>query len=368
MDFSETTNISFDEIFGSSPEDVSIEKLESFLEEVVSDSFKDSAASPDELVRVVGQNGIQWMTAEEAEAYARSSSENQDETLKQNLHHAMRSDSRVLAQELRIVFLLANSTLNKYRDQKLIPIGEVQRTEPLLTRLSRQVSFELGALREVEDRMKEVRQKHPVLAEFEKKMGLLLKFQKNGDSNKAIVVAKELAAIKNTYVRISRGLTSDTNESTSHRIDLQRQKKSIISCHKYLAAQREGVLQTEIQDLRESVKSLKAVLAKSADHEKERYEVTLNHSETQLDKNETELNVVQKERTILEIKEKETEALITKMETTVQSGSLVAKEKPVQEKPAAPPESTPPEPEPEVVEEKSKASIRRMHTATRRGR
>lgn len=365
MSFTETANISFDQIFGSEPENVSIEKLESLLDQVVSDSFKNSSASPNELVRVMDQNGIRWMTADEAETYARTSTDNQDETLKRSVQHALRCDSNALGQELRIVFLLANSTLKKYREKKLISIGEIQRTEPMLTRLGRQVTFDLASLREVENRIKDIRQKHPVLSEFENKMGLLLRYQKKGETAQAAMIAKELAAIKNTYIRFSRGMTSDRNESNHCRLELQNRKKSILSCHKYLAAQREGVLQEEIQDLRSSVESLKSLLAKSTSENKERYETTLNFNQSQLSANEVELTIVQKERTILEIKEKETSAVISQMESVVQSDSLMVKK---QEAPPAPVPDQPtiqPQPEPQEI---PKTKLRRMHTADRRER
>jgi hypothetical protein len=350
--------LSFDDIFGGNPEDISLAKLEGFLEKVVTDSFQQSQSNPNELVRVVDNGAVTWMTAEEADSYLQPS-DDENEHIKQCIHNALRGDRRILEQEIKVLFILAHNTLQQYRDKKLIPEGEVQRTEPNLVRLGRQVNFQLGSLKTIDDRMNLVRINEPILDAFENKMGELLNLQKTGKHNEAAHIAKDLAGMKHKYVRLSRGLESDMNESSSIRVDLQRDKKSILSTHRYLVAQREGVLQEETHDLRNNIENMKTLL-KSADSEKKiTYELSLSDKSIQLDVREKELVVVKKEQSILKKKEEETTSVIAHLEELFSQRQPKAPEPNKQDAPT-------PELETEMPEE-HKARLR-MAAAERRQR
>ncbi len=328
--------ISFDDIFGGNPEDISLSKLEGFLEKVVTDTFQQNRTNPNELVRVVDNGVVTWMTADEAEAYLQPS-ENENENLKQSIHNALRGDRRILEQEIKVLFILAHNTLHQYRDKKLIPVSEIQRIEPNLIRLGRQVNFQLGSLKTIDDRMKLVRTNEPILDAFENKMGELLNLQKMGKREEAARIAQDLAGMKHKYVRLSRGLESDTHESSSIRVDLQRDKKSILSTHRYLVAQREGVLQEETHDLRTNIETMKSLLKSAEGEKKINYELSLSDKSMQLDVREKELVVVKKEQSVLKKKEDETTSIIEHLE------ELFSQRRPKEESPSpkATVESTP---------------------------
>lgn len=351
-------NISFDDIFGSNPEDVSMSKLENFLERIVSDTFQQNNKNPNQLVRIVDCGVIRWMTSEEAESFLQSADQDRDRQLQQSVQQALRGDSRILEQEIKILFLLANNTLKQYHTNRLIPEAEIQRMEPTVIRLGRQVSFHLTQLQEIDRRIHDLRVQHPILDEFEEKMGTLLNLQKNGNHQAAAAIAVQLAGMKNTYVRLSRGLKSDIDAGIHLRLDLQRQKKSILSAHRYLIAQREGVLQIETKDLRESVENLKVLLRRSEGEKKTNYEHSLANKSDQLESKEIELSVVQKEQIVIKKKEEETDRIISRMEISVSP-------KVEEPAPAKPPEKPKVIEEPPQVEEEKK-NIQRMAAVERR--
>ena len=317
MAAAESLSISFEDIFGPSPEDVTPERLEQFLNEVMADTFKSLSRSPNELVRVVEEGRITWMTVEQAEQAMQSQEGSPDEKRQKNIEKVLYTDPRIISQELRVLLLLGMGTLNLYREKQQIPLSEIQRVEPQLLRVGRQVNFLLSELKEIEARMKEARRKNPLIEEFESKMGDLLVHQKEGQTDEAVKLARELASLKTRYVFLSRGLNSFQNDSYRVRTDLQRQKKGVLSCQRYLAAQREGAIQVELQDLRKGIDNIKSVLARESQEKQQRYKELLSEREEKVDLSQRELSAVQREQTVLEQKEKETEAVISHIQNKI---------------------------------------------------
>ncbi|MEW6236155.1 MAG: hypothetical protein AB1656_12280 [Candidatus Omnitrophota bacterium] len=364
MTNNDAISITFEDILGSSTDNFSMEKLSSFLESVVENTFRQRDCNAAELIRVVQNGRIYWMTAAQADALLREKEETAD-SLKNSVQQSLRGDFRVIAQELKILFLLAQHTLNMYLKQHLIPAGEVQWATPHVTRLGRQIVFYMDKLWQVEEKMKKTRMENPVLREFETKMSEFLECQKTGDRENAMLLAKDLAVKKAQYVRISRGLASDVTESSHLRIDLQRQKKSILSFQKYLLAQRQGVLQSQVQDMRKTVENLKTLLARSEEEsKKERCRKNLEERNAVLQRQEKELSALDKESAVLDKKEKETDQLISTMEAHLQVSDAAAKSKtespPAEEKAPHMPDS--------LDNEESTSKTHRMITIERRHR
>lgn len=359
----ETVSISFDDLFGSTPDNISLDKLENVLDSVVTDTFRSAGQDENELVRVVENGSIRWLPFEEAETLLKEKDENSDQSLQKSIQTAIRGDSRVLAQEMRVLVTLAYGTLNKYRENRAIPETEIQRTEPLIMRVGRQSLFILDQLFDIEKRIKSIRQQNPILKTFEKRVADLLKLQKQGEQEQALIVAKEIAGMKSKYVRLTRGLASDTQEAMGFRLQIQQQKKSILSHQRYLAAQREGALHEEIQDSRKTIENLKYVLAKSSAEEKNRYQENLQNEETHVQRSENELSKVQKEQAVLEKQEQETDQVISHVQKTIDAEGKSAEKKP--------PPPAEPKPEPvkeELPTEEKKTPRRRMHVINRRAK
>jgi len=361
MTNNDAISITFEDILGPSTENFSLEKLSSFLESVVENTLRNQSRNAAELIRVVQNGRIFWMTAAQADVLLQEEGETTADSLKNSVQQTLRGDFRVLAQELKILFLLAQHTLNMYLKQNLIPSGEVQWATPHVTRLGRQIVFYMDKLWLVEEKMKKTRMENPVLREFEATMSEFLECQKTGDRENAMLLAKDLAAKKAQYVRISRGLASDVNESSHLRIDLQRQKKSILSFQKYLLAQRQGVLQSQVQDMRKTVENLKILLARSEEEsKKERCRKNLEERNAVLNQQEKELSTLEKESAIIEKKEKETDQLISSMETHLHAGDAAAKPKP-ENPPAEEKTSSPQESEEQTSKSHRMITIERRH-------
>ena len=184
--------IDYDTLLPPDADDLTPDRLESVLEKVIADALKQASLEGAALIRVAGDDGIRFLTLEEAAAYVQSSPEKEESDLKRNLEKALREDPRVLEKEIQIVLWLARLTLKKYRDNALILPEEIRRVEPQLLRLARQVHYQLKKLRECSHKIKELRQKHPILAEFEQKVIQLLQYQKAGDQDQARELAHQL--------------------------------------------------------------------------------------------------------------------------------------------------------------------------------
>ncbi len=359
MTAKESISISFDDIFGSAPEEITPEKFNQFLEGVIENSIQKINHSPNELVRIVDNGQINWVTAAEAEEILQDKQQTDNESLREKLQNALRGDSNFLEKEIRILFMLAYGSMQKYQQNNLIPRAEIQRAEPQFLRLGRQISFQLSELRDVETRITEVRHKNPIIDQFEQKMGRLLTHQKAGEHNKATELAVELTSMKKKYLFLSRGLLSETNTAYRIRREIQQLKISVLSWQRYLFSQREGVLETEIQNQRKSAENLKFLLSKETDDKKEVYHQELKESEEIIQKKTQELMAVQKGQAVLIVQENETESIVHEMDQTLQGSEQEEKKEPEKEKPVLKEDKTE---EMDVSEEKSK---KRMVTIQR---
>ncbi len=349
-------SVTFDDLFGNDPDNLRLERLDAILEKVVFETFRKERINPDELIRVVDQGKVIWMTAEEADKILKQ--EPQD--LQENIQQALRGDFKMIAQELQILFLLSQHTLKSYAEQSLIPANEIQRSQPQLLRLGRQIVTLLDQLRESEHYIRKTRKENPILCQFEERMAAFLKAQREGAQDEAMVLAQELAKIKARYVRISQGLVQVTHQSQKLRLDIQHHKKSLLSLQKYLMAQREGVLQDNIRDMRKTIESLQGALKRTQEEKRKQYQDALQEREAIVHQNNKELQAVQKEFSILEKKENETEQLIVGLED-----HLHKKEPPPEKesKPSKSPEAkTPASPS----DSKENAQSKRMVSAQRR--
>lgn len=330
-------SISFESVFGTTPDDIPLAQVENFLDKVVQEHFQKTKSDPNELIRIVDRGKVLWMTAQQAENYISQMDEDHRKTAEKKLNETLRGDSQVLSQEIKILLLMAFGTLKRFNQEKLIPHQEIQRIERVLNRLGRTVYTTLDELRQVEQHMRDTRRKNPVADEFERKMAQFLTWQKQGENEKAAILAKDLVTLKKKYVIVSKVLSNAKNQSQTHRLEAQRQKKSILSNHKYLSAQREGVLQDEQKDLQTNINNVRAIIEKEQGKDRQKYEDLLKANEDKKSQNEQELSVVQREKTILEKKEKQTDELIHQMETELsvepQTSKPSQKEKPVQETP-----------------------------------
>lgn len=313
----DTPSISFEDLFGVSAADVTLDQLDSLLEEC-SRKSSDSLNQPEnELVKVVDQGVVRWLTAEQAREALSAAKDAKDDSLKQSLQFALKGDARLLAMESQVLFVLAQSALRRYEKDQLIPKEEIQRAEPNFARLGRAVTYTLAELRGIERRIDETRKRNPLIGAFELKMSQLLTYQKDGRADQALELARELASMKQKYVMLSRGMQSDVNEARLQRLEVQRNKKSVLSWHRYLAAQREGVLLEENAQIKKSIENMRAVLSRTVIEKQEKFAHQMQFRNNQLIRNESELTAVQQEIEHLKRKENEAASVIEHLETQI---------------------------------------------------
>lgn len=302
--------LQIDELFQHVPEQLTLEKLELFFSKVFEAIFQKQNRNPNHLVRIVDNGTIHWMTITESEEFLRTKKDPKDEYLHRLVENALRGDSKVLEREIKTTYVLANGTLNSYRSKKLIPDEEIKRTEPHIIRLGRQLGFQFQKLYALEKEIEYSRQQNPILNEFEEKVSMLLRCQRSGKSEEAFLLAQELAKKKRNYLLASRGVQSFIRHCNRIRLELQRQKKSILSFYKYLTAQREGVLQDEYNTLNQTIENMQAVMARETGRQTQRYESALQEKIADRETVELELTAVQREKEVLSAQEKETEYVI----------------------------------------------------------
>ncbi|MGI6457036.1 MAG: hypothetical protein ACOX5R_15650 [bacterium] len=309
--------ISLDNIFSLLPENAFIETLENHLENLLMQVCTHTKQDPHGLIHVVENDSVHLLSVADAQQYIQQSSQNQNRTIQQNVQHALQGNYVLLAREMKVLVSLANKTLNRYRDQKLIPDQEIMRIQPNLLRVGRQVCYLLGNLQELETRMSEIRRTHSILRDFEEKVALLQKLLKAGKQEDVCRIAKELASIKHKYLFASRGFTSDARQASRLRLDIQQQKKTILSIQRYLTAQRQGTLQEQMQGVKKAIEDLKSVIFRNGADRKERYQSILQDQALNYKNNLTEMQVVHQTQGILAQKEKETEAVIQTIQRNI---------------------------------------------------
>lgn len=305
-------SISFEDIFKAAARGLDHESVDRFLRRVVKESLGKKSNAPDELIRVVDGMRLHWMTAAQAEDFLETEREGGG-SLKSAVEFALHGDSRILALEMRLLMLMAGGSLERYRESNGVPRGEIDRVGAQLDKLGKRVHACLSDLRDIERRAKRTRGENPVLGEFESKMARFLTCQKNGDKDEALELARDLARIKSRYVLAGKALANDRNKALIFRMNIQRHKRSVLSCHQYLAAQREGALEDELVELRKSRDLAAAAAVRETGGNPAAHEEKRREKEARIADCENELRLVRGERAMLKLREDETAAVIERI-------------------------------------------------------
>ena len=268
----EEYTISFQNIFVPQSEKLSIEQFGDFLESVVAKTFKGAEYSPHELTPVVEDGAIHWLDVLQAEAVLHRKVNTQKETIKSSVRSSLKNHPKILGKELKVLVVLAFSTLKRYKSKYQIPEGEINRAKAQLDRVSHQVSNLLKELRIREERIQETRDKTPFIQEFEQKMAELLNLQKEGRTDEATQLAIELTRSKKRYLVLSRGLSTDIAAGNRLRLKLENQKRIVLNWRLHLIAQRESILREEQRNLRKAAENLKQILTQKDEINKEEYQ------------------------------------------------------------------------------------------------
>lgn len=326
-----------------------------------------------QLIRVVNDGTVQWMTAGEAQAIL-SRHDGASEALERSIQDALSGDRETLTIELRLMIASTFVQIQEYRESNKVEQTELKRVEPQLVRIGRYVNGKLQNLDEIETKITQTREANPIFNEFETLMGKMLISQREGRLDEAQNLAQKLAGLKQRYVILGRGLNYVTNQAYGLRNDLQRSKRNIISTQRYLSAQRRIKIASEINQLKTELASLVQGDIKAA---------LIGPNGQKIKEIRTKLLDVKEEASTLKTasefyarQQKETEAVLDhianhvlkKTDATQPEFELTADvpSPPVQE--TAPQIQTTVSPEPPAMPKETRSSSHRMATATRHSR
>ncbi len=345
------------DLYGSRTEGLGLDQLQQVIENLAKREAETRKRSPNELIRIVKDGEVIWMTSEEADSLLEPSEGEEDSRTRAQVERALKGESKVLVLELKTLVAIALNMMDQYQNQGSLEINEANRIRPLLIQCERRTNTTYRELREIETRVEQFRKSNPIFQQFENKMGMLLNLQRTGRNEEASKVAAELARMRGKYLQFSRGMSSDMNVIYGHRYDLQKIKKTILSHQRYVAAQREGTLQEQIQEDRDKLN----MLCRGASLEEARkgqFGQEVDECDRELRVKEGELKAVSKGLRVIEIQQKEVESVIS------QIAQQVVREEPEtekQEKSAK--QETPTQQEPDTRPQKA---VRRMAISDRR--
>ena len=349
-------------LLGPKGDDPGFEQLQKVIDHLVQQEATRRKTSPNDLIRVVQDGQVVWMTAEEAEQLLAPVEDGEENRLRSHVESALKGETGILTLELKVMVAMGMATLDRYEEQKSIEANEVKRVRPRFIQLGRRVNATAAELREIEERIQEHRRENPIFDEFEGKMGQLLNLQRAGRSEEAAQIARQVAALRGKYLVLSRGLAANMNMIYDHRLDLQKTKKGILSTQRYVSAQREGTLKEQIEEHEKRLNYLcRGRSLEEALHGEKGNEIS--ESALTLQTAESELRAVSTGLKVIELQEKEVEAVISHI-----AEHVLKEEKPPSkaEKPPTPDEPTPSERPSPPQKEGSKPRARRMAIMSQR--
>lgn len=246
FDFEAIAGVSFDQIFGSDGENTSFERVEAFLDKVVAVASEQAQQTPNQLVRVVSNGKVTWMTQEQALDFIKI---NDTQQMKKDIERALRGELKVIRQELEILIAIAMYTLDHYKTNETLDEKEIQALEPSINRRRRELNDGVSETAASETLLAEKRKRAPVLQEYETNMADFLSSKARGDMQRAAELAKWLEMNKKKYVLLSRSIEPDVRTIYYHRLNLQKTKKRIINTQNELCTSRQDALKVELQTI-----------------------------------------------------------------------------------------------------------------------
>ena len=307
--------------------EVSLDTLYTSLERLVTQEAAKRNTNPNELVRVVNNGKVTWITAQQAQLYLKADSDgNEKETLRNNVERALKGEARLLHQELRVLLAITSGTFENLSGQGLIDEKEAERIRPSIRRRESEIGDTFSELYDVENRISMARERQPLIGEYETRMGQLLNFQQEGKMDQARELAQQLAMDKRKYILLSRSMEPDVNTAYFHRLNAQKTRKKTLNLQQTLCMKKEGAIGLRIDNLQSKVQTIEQQLAQAEETQATdaaQAEI-LHKAKEELVKTDQEIQqannllvAVQGETKILKKQEKETDGVIQHIATNV---------------------------------------------------
>ena len=315
FDIRKIAGVSFEEIFGNSAEGISYDRVEAFLDRVVQFASEQAQLAPNQLVRVVSNGKICWITQEMAAQFLEKSD---TEEVKKDIERALKGDVKFIRQELEILLALAMYTLDQFKKNQSVSAEELEKLEPSLQRRQREINEGISNTTESETLLAEKRKRNPLLEQYEQMMGDFLNSKARGNMTQASDFARQLNNNKKKYLLLTRAIEPDVKTIYYHRLNLQKTKKRILTTQGQLCATRQDTLQMELnqlesklQNVQDSVDTAEGIALDAAAVEINKYELyDLESAKKELEAKSTELSALEKESSAIKKQEQEVQSVI----------------------------------------------------------
>ncbi len=248
--------VSLQDLSDSSSGNISPVKLEKFLRNVVDLSVEKHGIRPDALVKVVYDGELLVLTQEQADHLLQDPVYRNEilDDLRIAVERALKGDAACVRQELMVMIMMARMTLDQFRRNANINQIEIVRQYPILERTEKEADRIVKEIELMSSRIDRVRSQHPIIAEYETKIGQMVAMQQSADLLGAKQIAKELRSKKKHYLFCCRAIEPDIKGIQFRRLDLQRIKRRVLSIHQYLLEQKVEHVQIEMDTLQGRIK------------------------------------------------------------------------------------------------------------------
>ncbi|MGC9327987.1 MAG: hypothetical protein ACP5I1_10165, partial [Candidatus Hinthialibacter sp.] len=237
--------VSIQELFGSSGENISMERVEAVFSKMIQIASEKAQTHPHSLVRVVHGNRVAWMTRQQAADYLNKSSQNA--SLRDDVEKALKGELKHIRRELELLLVIAQYTLEQFRKNQQISLEAVQRIEPGLQRRQNEISQDVSRAAESEAIVEKARRRNPIIAEFETMMGEFLQEKSKGNLQQAKEIARRLSEKKTQYVLATRAIEPEVRTIYYHRLNLQKTKKRLLHTQNEMCSSRQDSLLIELK-------------------------------------------------------------------------------------------------------------------------
>lgn len=250
--------ISLHDLSGEDGKEISTERLEEFLGSMLDLSCEHHGVRPDALVKVIYDGELLVLTQEQADHLLQDPVFGGDtlNELRSAVERALKGEAAIVRQELMVLVMMARMTLDQFRKNPKIDQVEIIRLYPVLERTEKEADKILKEIEDMSNRIDKTRSQHPIISEYETKVGQMVALQQSADLLSAKRIAHELKSKKKHYLFCCRAMEPDIKSIQFRRMDLQKIKKRLLSIHRYLMAQKVDELNIEVDAIKEKIKAL----------------------------------------------------------------------------------------------------------------
>lgn len=318
--------ISLHDLADEEGKEVSPERLEEFLGSMIDLSSEQHGVRPDALVKVIYDGELIVLTQEQADHLLHDPTFEGDSLndLRTAVERALKGEAAFIRQELMVLVMMARMTLDQFRKDEKIDQVEIIRLYPVLDRTEKEADKILKEIDEMSGRIEKTRSQHPIISEYETKVGQMVAMQQSADLLAARRIAVELKSKKKHYLFCCRAMEPDIKSIQFRRLDLQKIKKRLLSIHRYLMAQKVDGLHIEVDSIKEKIKALSSgqssdkmtISATSTDKTNENLQ-ELEKMLSLLQEREAQIKSLEIQNNVYDKNESKTEAVIGEIATNV---------------------------------------------------